>query len=62
MAKGSKKEEGAAPEFYEDALSTTEQQEEEEIRLAAYYLWEMRGRNNGSDVEDWIEAEELVND
>ncbi|MEI6758663.1 MAG: DUF2934 domain-containing protein [Chlorobium sp.] len=60
MAKGSKKEDGAAPEFYEEALSIPEQQEEE-TRLTAYYLWEMRGRNNGSDIEDWIEAEELVN-
>ena len=61
MAKGSKKEEAAAQGVYEDDLATPEQQEEE-VRLAAYYLWELKGRQNGSDVEDWIEAEECVND
>ncbi|NMW22062.1 MAG: DUF2934 domain-containing protein [Chlorobiaceae bacterium] len=61
MAKGSKKEEASAPEVYEEVLSAPEQQEEE-IRRAAYYLWELKGRKDGSDVEDWIEAEEIVND
>jgi len=30
---------------------------EEEIRLMAYRLWEDRGRGNGRDVEQWLEAE-----
>ncbi len=59
MAKGSHKAEVSAPEFYEETVSIPEQQEEE-VRLAAYYLWESKGKEHGSDVEDWVEAEELV--
>ena len=61
MAKGSNKAEGPLPDCYDEVVSAPEQQEEE-IRLAAYYLWESNGRQNGSDVENWIEAQELVKD
>ena len=43
--------------------STTETQlrhdtsEEEEIRLRSYELYEQRGRENGHDMEDWLQAE-----
>ena len=30
---------------------------EEEIRRRAYELYEARGREDGYDVEDWLEAE-----
>jgi hypothetical protein len=30
---------------------------EEQIRLRAYELYEARGREDGRDVEDWLEAE-----
>jgi hypothetical protein len=30
---------------------------EEYIRLRAYEIWERRGRQNGHDVEDWLQAE-----
>jgi len=30
---------------------------EEEIRHRAYELYELRGREDGHDVEDWLEAE-----
>jgi hypothetical protein len=26
----------------------------------AYELWEKRGRNNGNDVQDWLEAEKIA--
>ncbi|MCX6179085.1 MAG: DUF2934 domain-containing protein [Chlorobiales bacterium] len=32
----------------------------EEIRLIAYYLWEEKGSNHGSDIEDWIAAEQYL--
>ena len=38
------------------------EQREEATRIYAYYLWELKGREHGSDVEDWLEAEEFVND
>jgi len=30
---------------------------EEQIRGRAYQLYEARGRENGSDLEDWLQAE-----
>ncbi len=39
----------------------TFEQHEEEIKLIAYSLWEEKGSNDGSDVEDWIEAEKYLN-
>ncbi|WP_083791497.1 DUF2934 domain-containing protein [Chlorobium ferrooxidans] len=38
------------------------EQREDEIRLSAYYIWELKGGAQGSDVEDWIEAEQALND
>jgi hypothetical protein len=34
---------------------------EEQIRLLAYELYEARGRGDGHDVEDWLEAEAEIN-
>ena len=34
---------------------------EEDIRLIAYYLWEEKGSNNDTDIENWIEAEKYLN-
>lgn len=32
---------------------------EEEIRLMAYRIWEDQGRQDGRDVEQWLEAEAM---
>ena len=34
---------------------------EEQIRLRAYELYEARGRGDGHDLEDWLEAETEIN-
>jgi len=45
-----------------DTTITTPELREEEIRLAAYYRWQEKGENHGSDTEDWLEAEKSFND
>jgi hypothetical protein len=35
---------------------------EEEIRLRAYELYEQRGNNSGSELEDWLQAEAEILD
>ena len=37
--------------------STTTEQKLEEIRSRAYELYESRGREDGHDLEDWLQAE-----
>ncbi len=32
----------------------------ERIRAKAHELWEMRGRQEGNDLRDWLDAEEIV--
>ncbi len=41
---------------------STQKLSEDEIRLSAYYLWEMKGRKLWADQEDWFEAEEYLQD
>ena len=31
------------------------------IAVAAYELYELRGRANGHDLDDWLQAEAIVN-
>jgi len=38
----------------------TLKQLEDEIRLIAYQLYELRGKEPGHEVEDWLEAEKIV--
>jgi hypothetical protein len=33
---------------------------EEQIRELAFKLYEQRGRQDGHDVEDWLEAEAII--
>lgn len=37
--------------------TTAEETSEEQIRDRAYELYEARGRGDGHDMEDWLEAE-----
>ncbi len=39
-------------------LTVSPEERENNIRVAAYYCWEQRGRIHGCDVEDWIQAEQ----
>ena len=32
----------------------------EQIARKAYELWEQRGRQEGNDLRDWLDAEEIV--
>jgi hypothetical protein len=36
------------------------QELEEKIRQRAYELYEMRGREDGHDLEDWLRAEDEI--
>jgi hypothetical protein len=35
---------------------------EEQIRLAAYFRWEAKGKQHGYHDEDWAEAEDSLTD
>lgn len=37
--------------------TTAEDTGEEQIRRRAFELYEARGRGNGHDIDDWLEAE-----
>lgn len=34
-----------------------EQARRREVQLRAYAIWEAKGKTDGHDVEDWLEAE-----
>jgi hypothetical protein len=44
-------------EFY-PATQTTEPAYNQEVRVRAYELFEQRGREDGHDLEDWLQAED----
>ncbi len=41
--------------------SLPQKEREEQIKLAAYHLWEAKGKQQGADKEDWAEAEDSLN-
>jgi hypothetical protein len=41
--------------------TAVEADREEQIRQRAYELYEARGRGDGHDMEDWLEAEAEIN-
>lgn len=42
--------------------TVAEETSEEQIRQRAYELYEARGRGDGHDLEDWLEAEAEITD
>jgi len=44
------------------AVELTPEIREEQVRLAAYYRWEAKGKNHGRDLDDWCEAEDSMTD
>ena len=48
----------SAPAETTQASSVQTRPSQEEIARLAYFLWEARGRANGSAVEDWLRAEQ----
>jgi hypothetical protein len=38
----------------------TQEEREEQVRLAAYYKWEAKGKKYGAEKKDWFEAEDSL--
>jgi hypothetical protein len=43
------------------AAQTSPEQIVDQIRVAAYYRWEQRGKIEGSHMDDWFDAEKDIN-
>jgi len=38
----------------------TPEMREEQLKLAAYFRWEAKGKSQGTDIDDWCEAEQAL--
>ena len=59
MGKGTHQQ-NKAPESKSASTTTAGLVKDEAIRIRAYELYEQRGRAQGHDVEDWLQAEQEV--
>ena len=55
-------EERAPKKRKKDSPKWTQDERKEKIRLAAYFRWEERGKQDGSHTDDWYEAEDSLTD
>ena len=67
IGKNTLRKRATAPNIFKSALRGTRSDEtqgsealQERIQKKAYELWEQRGRVDGYNLEDWLEAERLV--
>lgn len=44
-----------------DRMSESNNKLHHRIAMAAYELYELRGRVDGQDLEDWLKAEAIIN-
>jgi hypothetical protein len=61
MSRAQKSTEQASAADNETETSSTRNIGREQIALRAYQIYEERGDNPGSDVDDWLEAERQLN-